>query len=311
MEIGYDFAPVLPAGEGISWATRTTDGYVAVSHSTANDTATIWYSTAFTTGWSAVVSMRATQVLAVSRPVTSRLTGKTVLMVGEYGSGGTVRRLRGSFDGGATWSVIRTGVVVDAGVNAHWHTADYDVENSRIWASHGDGPNGWFGYSDDHGATWTEHRFAASDPLYINDGKHQPTVVACLPHRIAIAPDGGFFDTGVWQANKPGTEFDAVHSSLPGVYTYDQYGSGPYAWDGADECYIAYGPSGSGSDRLVIAATGDGGRSWHNVYEQPLSGGSHTGGIVGPDAGGRLAWNSYIGGTWTLHVAPALDWNPA
>jgi hypothetical protein len=308
VEVGYDFTAVLPEGEGISWATKTTDGYVAISHSVANDTGTIWFSATFAGPFAAVLSMKATQLLAISRPVVSRITGKTILTVGEYNESAATRSLYGSFDGGQTWSILRTMAPSDTTRNAHWHASQYDPDTDRIWASHGDGPNGWFGYSDDHGTTWTEHRFAASDPLYTDSGQHQPTVIAPLRQRLALCPDGGTFDTGIWQADKPGLDIKAVLSAIVGVPTFEQYGAGPYALSG-DECYVAFGPSGSTTDELVISGTGDGGRSWHNVYTQPLQGGSHTTGMVGPDSAGRLAWPSVIGTTNTLFVAPSLDWS--
>lgn len=307
VEVGADLTASLPAGEGLSWATNTTDGYVAVSHSVANDTGTIWHSASFAGPFVAKVTMKATQLLAIARPVTSRRTGKTVILVGEYNSGGTARKLYGSFDGGVTFSTLRTGTVNNPVVNSHWHNSAYDVEHSRIWASHGDGANAWCGYSDDHGTTWTEHTITEGENLGVV-GAHQPTAIIPLRHRLAMAPDSGALDTGIWQATKPGLTLAAVHTTIPGVETYDQYGQAPYALDG-DECYVAFGPSGADTDALHVAATGDGGRSWHNVYTQPLNGGAHTSGIVGPDAAGRLAWKSTVAGVGTLYVADRLTFS--
>ena len=313
-EIGEDFTShTTSTDEAVIWSGQTTDGYVVITSTNTANTATIWFCDTFDGTYTAVHTMRATNPLAISVPVVSRRHGKTVLFVGEYRSSqlNIASRLFGSFDGGQTWSLLRTMSIVDAAINSHVHCATWDVRSNRLWASFGDGPNAWFGHSDDNGSTWTEHRFASDDPLYTNSGQHQPACICALRDRIAICPDTGPFDTGIWQFSKTNIAPVATFSAAP-VSTFLQYGTNPFGGViGSLENYVAFGPSGSTLDKLIIAGTADGGTTWHQVYEQPLSGGSNSSGVVGPDANGHYWITSQISGQGQVRALNPPTWTAA
>lgn len=308
VEVGADFADAAP--EGLTWATRTTDGYVAITNDTAGGTGTIWFSASFGSGYSAVQVIGATQLLAIGRPVVNRKTGKTLLTVGEYGSGGTARKLWLSTDGGQTWSNVKTSDLTDAGVNSHFHGSAFDPTRSRLWVSQGDGVNGWFGYSDDLGTTWTEHILTGEAATLHGTAYHQPVAVCVLADRLALGPDGGTGTPGVWGLLKP-TAAVTVDYELPDTGTdqvWEHYGQNPHATTYQDEAYILFAPSGGDLDRVDLVGTGDGGRSWHRVWTLPLAGGSATAGVVGKDTAGRLAVKAVVGETPRLYVGAAPSW---
>lgn len=294
--------------EALVWVTNTTDGFVAIYSDDTADTGSIWYSTAWGSGWSQVATTRAVKDLAISRPVVDRTSGKTVLLVGEYISGldtSLDTDLRASFDGGATWSIIHTVSPSDTAVNNHSHGSCYDPQMSRIWASFGDGANSFFGYSDDDGDNWTA--VVTPDALTDPGGTSmQPVVVHPLGKRIAITPDRGDFNTGIWHVSKVGADTTTAHA-VTDTNASSQFGNAPYAADG-DEMYVLYPPINSGTNKVWMAGTADGGETWHNVYERTLDGDSFPWGVVGPDANGYLFVRAQIGGAQRILRGAPPSW---
>ncbi|WP_210438946.1 hypothetical protein [Nocardioides xinjiangensis] len=80
----------------------------------------------------------------MSRPVVDPINGGTVLVVGEYASGGTqARDLWLSRDSGQTWTGVNPMAAVDTASNTHWHAAWCKVVDGAflIYAAHGDKAN--------------------------------------------------------------------------------------------------------------------------------------------------------------------------
>ena len=318
IEIGFDFGGTTQTvnteegteiGGALLWVTRTTAGYVAITEDHPADTGKLWFSTSFSSGWTVKQITRASNRIAIGRPVLGP-NGQTWLFYGEYNAPTPKAYvLWASFDGGQTWSNIREMDIVNPAHQGHWHSVTYDPHMERIWAATGDGNNAWMGYSDDLGATWvdvpTSSRAVIADPA---GTYQQPTILAVVGHRVFNCPDRGNLSTGVWEMDRRTGETTVVHETSP-VAPYQQYGRGPYALDGP----IAYFPypraSGTTPFALVVTATGDGGRTWHNVYERGETGTeSWTQGILGPDINGNLVIPGALAGVAGSLVAPELVW---
>jgi hypothetical protein len=167
-----------------------------------------------------------------------------------------------SSDGGQTWNIIKTTTVVDASVNSHWHTAQFDPYNGRIWASEGDGDNRAINWSDDFGRTW--------DRII---GTHQPTLIAPFPTQVFFGEDASIQKPGLTVYKKRPTEHPVtINEAL--TFRTDKsanwnYPEGPYYPTGRIG-YILFTPKTEPlNDMQYIYATGDGGNSWHCVWSAP------------------------------------------
>lgn len=312
LEYGPKFSD-LGDGRIVRTVTRTAEGYYAVlSGSTwGSDFSTVWFSENWSTGWTKVHEMRHVLQISISRPVPT--AEGTVILLGEYGNG-DVRRVFLSRNGGRTWTQIYThtrkpGVT---GTNNHIHHAMFDPDMGRIWVSAGDGLNSYMGYSSDWGATWTP--VPAKLPLIDNPGAtyRQPTILTPTSSRIISTPDGGVGRTGVWEMDKV-TGDARVAYEVADTPPFRSYPLHPWVQSG-DVVYILYPPipSVGFEDHIYIAATGDGGVSWHTVYTQyaPKWQFEYIEGLVGPDKDGRIYLYGTENGTPRLAVASVIDWIP-
>jgi len=273
----------------------------------------VWFSTtwgplsSFTL--KATIPFLALDALGIPAPVTAR-DGSTVLFLAIWNSGTTVKPVWASFDGGATWAKIKDGTTaVDGGANNHWHAVAYHPRWSRIWLSGGDGANSWFGYSDNKGVTWQAMPTPVDSPVYDGSTYQQPTAIVTFEDRIFLGPDRGAFAPGLWEMD-PISGRTAPRFAVDATVTTanKQYPVAPFAQSG-NEAYIAFPASTSmpigTRNHTDIAATGDGGRSWHKVATIAWSGADlSSGGIVGPDNNGYL----YHVGPSGLTRAPRLSW---
>lgn len=303
----------LGDGRIVRTVTRTAEGYYAVlSGSTwGSDFSTVWFSENWASGWTKVHEMRHVLQISISRPVPT--DEGTVILLGEYGNG-DVRRVFLSRNGGRTWSQIYThtrkpGVTE---TNNHIHHAMFDPDMGRIWVSAGDGLNSYMGYSADWGATWTP--VPAKLPLIDNPGAtyRQPTILTPTSSRIISTPDGGVGRTGVWEMDKL-TGDARVSYEVADTPPFRSYPLHPWVQRG-DVVYILYPPipSVGFEDHIYIAATGDGGQSWHTIYSQyaPKWEWQFIEGIVGPDKDGRIFMYGEQDGTPRLHVGWSVGWQP-
>ena len=302
------------AGGGkVRWVGNTTAGYVVVT--LAGSTTYVWFSTtwgplsSFTL--KATIPFLALDALGIPAPVTAR-DGSTVLFLAIWNSGATVKPVWASFDGGATWAKIKDGTTaVDGGANNHWHAVAYHPRWSRIWLSGGDGANSWFGYSDNKGVTWQAMPTPVDSPVYDGSAYQQPTAIVTFEDRIFLGPDRGSIGMppGLWEMDPISGRTAPRFAVDATVTTPDkQYPVAPFAQSG-NEAYIAFPASTSmpigTRNHTDIAATGDGGRSWHKVATIAWSGADlSSGGIVGPDNNGYL----YHVGPSGLTRAPRLSW---
>lgn len=320
-------APVLSiAREGLLYCTRTSSGYVAYTRADTGryNKTNVWHFTEFADGApvSLRLSTRTTTLTGLARPRT--IGGQTWLLFGEYRTNSypsyPSRRFL-SIDGGLTWKHVRTIAMANPSVNNHSHTGL--IEGSgRIWVSDGDGPNAWFGYSDDRGESWVPVKTPAGSEVSDSGSVfQQPTAMIDFTSddRISVSPDRGPFSPGLWDMDAS-TRKTTFNFALPGVYELTpgngndaaaQYGHAMYAQDGRT-AYVMFSDTGSGSKVTHIAATGDWGRSWWLVASIPWGTGSLSAGIHGPDAEGNIYMQAGLPiPTWTtqLMVAPVLDWD--
>lgn len=296
----------------IYWCGRVREGYTAFIKESAGVTG-VWHCPGddWNGIWTHVETIGHMGILSMPRPV-QRPGAGTVLVVPEYTATqpGTGMSLWVSTDGGATWAKVRTIDVKDSGINAHWHGAIFDPLRERIWASNGDGPNSWFGYSDDLGSTWVGVPFDTDDPLY--DGSsifQQPTLLIDFGEYVALSPDRGPFTPGMWQMDAASGR-TVERTPVPGMEGHNadrQFGLGGYYAQRGPEAYVTFPDTGSGNKTTFIMATGDAGRTWHLAYTFPWIGsGSASIGMSGPDASGHLYFKPSNSGTM---VARALGWS--
>lgn len=297
--------PQFPAA--FRFATRTSAGYV-VFVGDHEDSGWLYFSPDFQGPYTMVQQVRrctSARVFVGPGP-----TGESIVLVSEYAGGGTgiPRELWMSLDGGQTFTSIRSCPVNDENVNAHMHAACYDPVYGRIWCANGDGINSELSYSDDLGETWTVLE-TGGNSIY-----HQPTVLLPFQHRIVGARDSGSLGAGV-NSLSPRTGAPREDYTIdPSIQASKQFGNCPQAFDReAGEAYVAFADSGSGTNKLWILATGDGGRTWHEVHERDTTTSSFTQGIVGPDKNDML----YLPGfdpspgppsSPVVDVARRLDW---
>jgi hypothetical protein len=284
------------AGDQLVYATRTSAGYVAV---TANgDSGKIWFTpnAAGTSGWSVVQSTRAIQLQAINKPRRGP-DGKTLLLFGEYGTTAntTVRNLWLSRDGGATWATILQSRLIDTTINTHFHGADYDETRRRIWASAGDGPNAWFGYSDDFGVSWVDLPFTkmrgtlASTDQPSGNTYTQPVALTWLGERMIGTPDGQS-TSGVWEFDRETGEPSVAFALPSGEQAFKQFGMTMSDGHNGREAYISFPDTGSGSLKTYHVGSGDFGRSWWLLATTTHTATPGVVPVIGPDPAGYLFW---------------------
>jgi hypothetical protein len=306
------------AGQDIHFATRTAEGYVAVTGNITSDVGEIWFSTSWATGWTKVKDIRNAENFTISRPMVDPIGGGTVIVVGEYASGGTqARELWLTRNGGQTWTGINPMAAVDSASNNHWHAAQCKVVGGafRIYAAHGDKANAWFGYTDNYGATWVN---LPAKGLKSAHEHAQPTVLVPLRHGVANCGDAGGrgMDTGVLMTAPDSGVTWRAHNGAAGIPDFHQWGRGPWAGDGDLTAYVTF-PQATGfytSGYHYIAATGDGGRSWHTVWTQEAPSATdrdYNNGIVGPDSQGRIFMSTKEATVRQVLVSTGVTWKPA
>ncbi len=190
------------------------------------------------------------------------------ILAAEYGHTSTMKKLWLSKDGGLTYSVLKEGDTLFTG-NNHWHTAIFDPYSGGIFASQGDGSNARLYFTPDFGITWN----------YIEGT--QPTAIYPFPNRVIFGRDNMGERPGIHEWNRdeifPTSLKDAL-TFREDRWSYDFYPSNTN-WNNANpnEYYLVF-PSHIGVDELsYIYATGDGGESWHKVYENLIRLGSLSG----------------------------------
>ena len=336
-----DLGPTLALGSylgsprSIIWCTKVAEGYVAIatteSYPGAPGTNTslaagaeIWFSTAWDSGWAKVKDIGNTALLSIAKPQYVASVG-TVLLVGEYSTTNqTSHKLWMSDDGGQTWATIfdnnaintSGGVVsaIDAAANSHIHGSCYDPFTGRIYVSCGDADNAWFGYSEDWGVTWVPQAAVAvsTNNAYTY---HQPVLVHACDNGILATPDGSAGYAGTWVIDRiDGGEVPAI--ALETISPADQFAQAPIADDGDRVLYVMHPMTGARtSSKVFITGSGDGGRTWHKVYEAAQAANEYyERGIVGPDSNGNLylhkkTWDGTANpATAALYVIPRITW---
>lgn len=314
-EDGQDFGALVASGEYVIFATRTTDGYVVVTStdvSQPGNSARIWFSTSFTSGFTAVQTIKGTNEFSISRPEVGT-NGKTWLAVGEYSTDSPqpVHYLWHSSDGGQTWRNIKTATNADTTKNSHFHGCAHDPnQGMRLYSSQGDNGNNTFAYTDDPEAatpTWTT--------VTLNPHP-QPTTLGVFPGRLFISPDHASPGiAGIWTLDTAThTPAEAWQGPLRETAT-DQFGRSPYAQSADGRAVVVIPDRLGGTLQAYFVATGDSGKTWHLIHTMPQSElGSASNGVVGPDAGGRIFYkapssNPAPAGTH-LMVAPMPTFRP-
>lgn len=255
----------------------TGTGWVAFTADTTDGSefGTIWWCPAFGDPWQHVLTTDAAGAYFQRLSCTSYYDPEADLDIvcgGEYGRRDDAsKNLWLSLDGGQTFSSVRmTPLNTSDGTNSHWHTARYDPHSGLLWASAGDGANMAIDMSEDLGVSWRR-----------NSESWQPTGIAPLPRRVAFGRDSG--DAGAFHYNR-----DAFHSPPavdaftldPVVPAFEQYGiNGPVSGEVA---YMSYKRQGGDTHPHMIWATGDGGVTWHNVWESDTEQPPRS--LTGPDS---------------------------
>ena len=318
--VSVESGATLPSVGTIIMCRQTREGYYAITSgeslygSPGSNTAysfgsEIWFSTNFASGWSKVADAGRMQGVSVGAvPVYDPDVGGTICLAGEYSNtSGQTHQLWLSTDGGQSWSVILSRPAVDPTKNNHFHGSCYDPITRRIYAAHGDAENAWFGYSADLGLSWVDVPAVGMPPPSIT-AYHQPVVVAPALAGIVTTPDATDGSAGVWMVSRTG------HVNVPTInlpqLPYDQYAEMPVGGDGRNIVYTVHPMRGTRtSNKVYVLATGDGGRTWHTVFEAAQSANEYyERGVVGPDRAGRIYIHCRQDAANKLFVGSALKW---
>lgn len=279
VEYGYDFVSNdvgTPA-----FVTKTPTGFLVYVNHVDGLTASVWHSTSFLEGFEKVLDLTNGYVAGAFVPRPLHKVDQGIVMVAEYTIEKDVNRPARAWisrQGGVagSWTLINTLSVVDATKNFHFHAICYDPWQSRIYTSKGDYENRKLEYSDDWGATWKTI-----------DTDTQPTLLEPMQKRIATAPDANdviSINTIEKQINNDYTiePFMEKKITISPIASYGNFGKGPVGGIvGSDEMYVTFSETGSGIKKCFIAATGDGGESWHLVHTaEPLNGSGLPNGLV-------------------------------
>ncbi len=184
---------------------------------------------------------------------------KKIVLAGEYSHTSHMKKIWISEDGGESYRVLKEGDTLSSG-NNHWHCVVYDPYSDGIWASQGDGLNARTYYTPDYGETWEE-------PIL----GHQPTLIKPFKDRVIFGEDSsskpsGFFEW-VRSDERPIVFRESVIFSNLGAYNYYPTNTNWYS-DNPDEYYMNFPPRGAETVNNYLYATGDGGNSWHLVYNR-------------------------------------------
>lgn len=292
---------------------KVAEGWVAVTSANASDdTSTVWFTKKWAdTPWTRVLDIGHTLPISIGRPTPKADGSGTVWLIGEYGNRDS-RKLWLSEDGGQTWRSIYTHTrrPNGAGNNTHIHHASYDPYTGRIWLSCGDGVNNWFGYSDNLGGSWTDVPAAGAGPEDAGTIYNHPTVLTPTSSRMVSTPDGSYGGNGVWTIDKETGRVTIAHE-VAKTEPYRAWSRAPWAQRG-DEIYIMFPPDEAAGEveEIIVAGTGDGGRSWHTLTRMPInkSVDQFFTGMVGPDDQGRLWMLAKRSGVQKLYVAQTSVW---
>ncbi len=284
-EYGYDFNA---NGIGqVEWLTNTQTGYLAYVNHDDKLTASVWHSDKFEDGFEKVLDLDHGYVAGPFIPRAWHKIGQGLVMVSEYSTAKDPNKLcrawyskRGGIKG--SWFLLNTHEHVDLDNNCHIHATCYDPWKARFYVSKGDYGNRKLEYSDDDGKTWS-----------VIETDTQPTLLEAMPNVIASAPDFG--DTvsinnivkveGINADVKP---FLKKGLNISGKSAYGNFGKGAVGGlTGDSEMYVAFSETGSGIRKCYIAATGDGGQSWHlvNTFEVGNGMGLYKGLVSDPKTG--------------------------
>jgi len=304
---GQDFGALVNSGEYVISVLRTTAGYVVVTSSDASvagNYARVWFSTSWTSGFTAVQALNGTNEFSLSRPEIGP-NGQTWLALGEYSTDmpQPAHRLWHSSDGGQTWRVIKTAVVTDSTKNSHFHGCAHDPSavtgaGMRLYSSQGDNGNDTFAYTDnpqDPTPTWTVVPFVDPHP--------QPTTVGVFPGQRLFISGDGLGNAGI--TTLPVSTLvpeEKLQTPLKEVAT-QQFGRSPYAQSGDGRAVVVVPDRLGGTLKSYFLATGDYGKTWHVIHTMDLASlGSGSNGVVGPDAAGWIYYKAPL-----TNPAPASD----
>ena len=192
-----------------------------------------------------------------------------ILLASVYGFGNDAQReLLLSKDGGQTFEVIKKTVGFienpkdddQATANSHFHGNAIDVQSGFIYVLEGDRTDrSHIWCSRDLGNTWEELEGESGINM-------QPTLVIPFYDKVSFIRDGKY--TGVDEADKPKSAKDKHSLVRQKIEFNDQYG---WAFFGrsesheGQEAYVTFQVQ-SGAERPILAATGDAGESWHQVF---------------------------------------------
>lgn len=208
-----------------------------------------------------------------------------IIVMSSYGSKGDnpPRQVIASFNGGETFELIFEKKIEDMrdSKDFHIHTVLYDPYSKGVIISIGDGANRNIMYSYDKGKTWS-YMFDEKDYPNNKWPELHPTSLIAFPEGIAMGSDE--FPEGIsfWKRPKaviqPKMSFKDVEyraifteSSPNGMIgTYGTKGSYLQTEDGLFGVmpFRNHRTTTEGHSRLF--ATGDGGRSWHEVFKAPI-----------------------------------------
>ena len=199
---------------------------------------------------------------------------------GGYSATNPPREVYFSQDNGETWDLVyekNISDMNDAG-NFHIHDVAFDPYSNAIIVSEGDNVNRQISYSYDFGETW--ETFFDTDVYGIgNPALNHPTSILCFPEGIAFGsdelPEGiSWWERPIGVTNPPmGLEnlsykitFNEEFDNIIGTYATKgdtlQTSTGFYGI----MPFKNHETTTEGYTRLY--ATGDGGRTWHEIFRQ-------------------------------------------
>jgi len=210
---------------------------------------------------------------------------KEYLFIGGYEQTlGIPRYMYFSANGGNSFTNVKTTSGANAGWNWHWHAAYYDDKANRFWIAEGDDlVNRGIWYSDDMCQTWTK----------INSNTYQPTLIFTLANNVFFGRDYGL--PGLDKTNRltPTAPLkDALTFRAADRQGVNYYPSGSIAKPNDNEAYIPFAAQLGASELSYIYGTGDGGNSFHKLYENIDSIGNILY-VNGKILGLCGAWNNY------------------
>lgn len=318
VEVGPDFVALGSGQPFLTYLGRVAEGYIAVTTNGTNTLAggaEIWRSQSWATGWAKVRNIGTVAPLSIGEPRTDPATGGTVWVIGEYSQTvGANHHVWISRNGGATWTDGGAVAAINSGQNNHIHGVCFDPTTRRVYVSRGDAQNAWYGYSADFGLTWVA--VPGRGILAVNGSPyHQPVLNFPMPAGIVNNADASAGYAGAWMTDRTNhvtTQSLRLDSTLAGGA--NQFAAHPVARGAMEAFAVAPMTGARTSMKWYVMGTGDGGRTWHKVYEGAQAANEHFDyGIVGPDPQGRMYVHKRTGTTGTttgasLLMAEPLTW---